>query len=111
MKLKHEDAILKEVARKNIEGFAQLLGIESKVKEIYPTDGLHFDPKQFQADMVYLLEEVLCWILNFKLLLLKRIRWTGLNIMVLVCSFILIKQQSQLLFILDLTVIGGILII
>ena len=57
MKLKHEDAILKEVARKNIEGFAQLLGIESKVKEIYPTDGLHFDPKQFQADMVYLLED------------------------------------------------------
>ena len=57
MKLKHEDAILKEVARKNIEGFAQLLGIESKVKEIYPTDGLHFDPKQFQAYMVYLFED------------------------------------------------------
>lgn len=57
MNLKHEDAILKEVSRNNSEGFSQLLGIEDEVKGVYPSDGLHFDPKQFQPDMVYILED------------------------------------------------------
>ena len=47
--LKDDVDILREVARKNIKGFSQLIGMGSEVKGLYS--------KQFQDDVIYLLDD------------------------------------------------------
>ena len=49
MELKDDVDILREVARKNIKGFSQLIGMGSEVKGLYS--------KQFQDDVIYLLDD------------------------------------------------------